>query len=143
MPKNDFIVKIKLFYTFPKIAIECGIFWQTYCCHWLWKVAQIPINRPIWSHCWAWKEPINNSKTFYSWKSKLGKLSALLSNASWRPSTRSKHHRKRSLISSINRMPLSFFVLQPHSHKKTHKNRLPTLLPGSLTFQLMTYCLSD
>ena len=126
MPKNDFIVKFKLFYTFTKIAKECGGFGQTNCCQWLWKVAQIPINRPIWSHCWAWKEPINNSKTFYSWKSKLGKLSALLSNASRRPSTRSKHLRKRSLISSINRMPLSFFVLQKHSHKKTHKNRLPT-----------------
>ena len=28
----------------------CWQFGQNNCCHWLWKVAQSVINRPIWSH---------------------------------------------------------------------------------------------
>ena len=30
--------------------LQCGQFGQNNCCHWLWKVAQSAINRPIWSH---------------------------------------------------------------------------------------------
>ena len=50
MPKNDFTRKMKDFDTFTKIALECGQFGLNNCCHRLWKVAQIAINHPIWSH---------------------------------------------------------------------------------------------
>ena len=32
-------------------CLECGRFGQIHCCHRLWKVAQSPINRSMWSHC--------------------------------------------------------------------------------------------
>ena len=51
LPKNDFTSKIKDFDTFTKVAYECGRFGQNNWCQRLWKVAQCPINRPIWSHC--------------------------------------------------------------------------------------------
>ena len=57
--KNDLTRKIKDFHTFTKVALECGRFGQTNCCHRLWKVAQIPINRPIWSH---WPPPPNQDR---------------------------------------------------------------------------------
>ena len=38
------------FNTFTKISLECGWFGQINCCQRLLKVAQSPINRPIWSH---------------------------------------------------------------------------------------------
>ena len=50
MAKNDFTIKMIDFETFTKIAEECGRIGQTNCCHRLWKVAQSPINRQIWSH---------------------------------------------------------------------------------------------
>ena len=37
------------FDTFTKIPKECGRFGQIYCCQRLYKVAQSPINCPIWS----------------------------------------------------------------------------------------------
>ena len=42
--------KIKDFDTSTKIAKECGRFGQINCRQRLWKFAQRPINRPIWSH---------------------------------------------------------------------------------------------
>ena len=50
--QNDFTRKIKDFDTFTKIALECGRFGQTNCCHILSKVAQSARNNPIWSHCY-------------------------------------------------------------------------------------------
>ena len=50
MPKKYFTSKIYHFVTFTKIAQECKIFVQINCYQRLWKVAQSPINRPIWSH---------------------------------------------------------------------------------------------
>ena len=49
--KNDFTRKMIDFITFTKIAQECGRCGQINCCQRLWKVAQSPINCPIWSHC--------------------------------------------------------------------------------------------
>ena len=54
MPKNDFTKKIIDFDTFTKIAWECWRFGQINCCQRIAKVAQSPINRPIWSHCLRW-----------------------------------------------------------------------------------------
>ena len=51
LPKNDFTRKGTDFDTFTKIALECSRLGQINCCHRLWKVAQSPINRTIWSHC--------------------------------------------------------------------------------------------
>ena len=42
--------KLKIWTPLPKIA-KGGKFGQSNCFHRLWKVAQNPINRPIWSHC--------------------------------------------------------------------------------------------
>ena len=49
--QNDFYRKIIFFDTFTNIAKECRRFGQIICCLRLWKVAQSPINHPIWSHC--------------------------------------------------------------------------------------------
>ena len=62
LPKNDFTRKITDFDTFTKIALECGRFGQTNCCHTLWKVAQSPINSPIWSHCFLPNEGSGGGK---------------------------------------------------------------------------------
>ena len=48
LAKNDFARKMMDFDTFTKIAEECGVFGQIYCCQRLLKRAQSPINRPIW-----------------------------------------------------------------------------------------------
>ena len=48
LPKNDFTRKMIDFDTFTKIAKECGRFGQI--AKGLKKVAQSPINCPIWSH---------------------------------------------------------------------------------------------
>ena len=50
LAKNDFTTKIKTFVKFTNIAYEWRRFWQNSCRQRLWKVAQSPINRPIWSH---------------------------------------------------------------------------------------------
>ena len=42
---------MKDFDNLMKIALECGRFGQINCCQRLWKVAESPINYPIWSHC--------------------------------------------------------------------------------------------
>ena len=50
--------KIKDLDTFTKIAKECNRFGQINCCQRLWKVAQSPINLPIWSHCLRERESV-------------------------------------------------------------------------------------
>ena len=47
----DFTRKMIDFDTFTKNAKECGRFGQIFCWQMLYKVAQSPKNRPIWSHC--------------------------------------------------------------------------------------------
>ena len=49
-PQKYFTTKIKEFDTFTKIAYACWRFGRINCCQRLLKVAQIIINRPIWSH---------------------------------------------------------------------------------------------
>ena len=51
--QNDFTRKIKDVDTVTKIAKECRRFGKINCCQRLKKVAQSPINCPIWSH---WSE---------------------------------------------------------------------------------------
>ena len=48
MPNNDFTRKMIAFDTFTIISL-CERFGQINCCQRLWKLAQSPINRPIWS----------------------------------------------------------------------------------------------
>ena len=50
LPKNDYTIEIKHFDTFTKIAEECRRFGQINCCQRLLRLAQSPINHPIWSH---------------------------------------------------------------------------------------------
>ena len=58
MPQNDFTRNMIDFDTFAKFAYECGRFGQIQCCQRLLKVAQSPINCPIWSH-WLWLSQVD------------------------------------------------------------------------------------
>ena len=40
------------------------------CCRWLWKVAQSPINRPIWSHGWGSNSHYLIKSKFHYWSCK-------------------------------------------------------------------------
>ena len=57
------------FDTFTKIALECGRFGQVNCCQRLKKLAQSPINRPIWSDWWVFPGLIN----WHNWRFKNSK----------------------------------------------------------------------
>ena len=49
-PKVILLVKLKILRNLQKLPKMCWHFGQNNCCHGLWKVAQSPINRRIWSH---------------------------------------------------------------------------------------------
>ena len=49
---------------FRQNCLLCGQFGQNNCRHWLWKVAQIAINRPIWSHWRGLK--LGNSQKYHN-----------------------------------------------------------------------------
>ena len=55
-PKLISLEKWKILTPFQKLPKNVGRFGQINCCQSLWNVAQSPINRPIWSHCW-WHRP--------------------------------------------------------------------------------------
>ena len=59
--QNDFTRKIKDFDTLTKTAYKFRRFGQINCCQRLWKVAQCPINRPIWSH---WRQTFIKAESF-------------------------------------------------------------------------------
>ena len=48
-----FHFKNERFWHLYKNCLKHGRFGQNNYCHWLWKVDQTAINRPIWSH-WRW-----------------------------------------------------------------------------------------
>ena len=50
-PKMISLEKFKILTSLQKLPKNVGDFGQINCCHRLWKVAQSPKNRPIWSHC--------------------------------------------------------------------------------------------
>ena len=49
-PKRVLLVKWKILTNLQKLPKMYWQFGQNNCYHWLWKVAQSVINRPIWSH---------------------------------------------------------------------------------------------
>ena len=50
LPKNDFTRKMIILTPLQKLPENMGRFGQINCCQRLLKVAQSPINLPIWSH---------------------------------------------------------------------------------------------
>ena len=58
-PKMISLEKFKILTPLRKLPKNVGDFGQINCCQRLWKVAPIPINRPIWSHCTQNKNGFN------------------------------------------------------------------------------------
>ena len=61
-PKGILLVKLKILIKFTKIALMCWHFGQNICCNGLWKVAQSPINCPIWLHWMPLKSPFRRAR---------------------------------------------------------------------------------
>ena len=71
---NYFTRKMRNFDTFYKNYLKCGQFGQNNGWHWLWKVYQSAINRPIWSY---WLARLSG------WSSKVKTYPAFLANFSF------------------------------------------------------------